>query len=339
MLPPLSADRLLPLTNTPGVALVRVIGERTEVSVAGVGTFGGRPLRPTDRFSIGSISKSFTALLCARLVDKGKLRWTTTLGEAWPGEVTDPRLARVTLLDLLRHRSGIGAKWATYPPTVKESWVTGDAATGREKWRRATLKAPFVEKDLKEATYANANFILAALLAERAGGADWPTLVTREVFRPLGITNEMRAGLARADDGTTGHSKRKEGWRTEPGAGNGFLLWGADGVYASPLGIATYLRAHFTESPRFLRPATWAIVHAEEGLGLYAQGERFPEPTWRWHNGSNTLNYGAIAFDPVTKRGGAVLANGASPQTEQMVEVALGAMFRQVSNSKTIRRS
>ncbi len=62
-----------------------------------------------DRFHIGSCTKSMTATLCAILVDKGRLQWTTTIGEAFPklkGKI-HPDYHAVTLDQLLNHRSGL----------------------------------------------------------------------------------------------------------------------------------------------------------------------------------------------------------------------------------------
>ena len=62
-----------------------------------------------DRFHLGSDTKAMTATLAAMLVEEGKLRWDSTIGEVLGDEVPgiNPKLAAVTLEQLLSHSSGI----------------------------------------------------------------------------------------------------------------------------------------------------------------------------------------------------------------------------------------
>ena len=64
----------------------------------------------SDRFPIGSNTKSMTATLAAVLVEAGKIEWHTTMGDVWP-KATDkdlhPKLRKVTLDQLLSHQRGV----------------------------------------------------------------------------------------------------------------------------------------------------------------------------------------------------------------------------------------
>ena len=64
----------------------------------------------SDRFPIGSNTKSMTATLAAVLVEAGKIEWETTIGDVWP-KATDkdlhPKLRKVSLDQLLSHQGGI----------------------------------------------------------------------------------------------------------------------------------------------------------------------------------------------------------------------------------------
>lgn len=62
-----------------------------------------------DRFHIGSDTKAMTALLAAMLVEGGKLRWNTTVAEAFPelAGSMNADVKGVTLEQLLSHTSGI----------------------------------------------------------------------------------------------------------------------------------------------------------------------------------------------------------------------------------------
>ena len=79
-----------------GVAGVRVDGTSIAATI-------------DDRFHLGSDTKAMTATLAAMLVEEGKLKWTSTIGEVLGADVPgiNPKLAAVTLEQLLSHTSGI----------------------------------------------------------------------------------------------------------------------------------------------------------------------------------------------------------------------------------------
>jgi len=60
-------------------------------------------------WQLGSITKTFTATLTAMLVERGKLKWDTTLREIYPEhtKIMAPGIADVTI----RHSSPTAAGW------------------------------------------------------------------------------------------------------------------------------------------------------------------------------------------------------------------------------------
>src|SRR3954462_3481500 len=95
----------------PGLAAA--VGKKGEIVAAaavGVRVYGTTiPVTIDDRFHLGSDTKAMTATLAGILGDVGKLRWTSTIGEVLGADVPgmNPKLAAVTLAQLLSHSSGI----------------------------------------------------------------------------------------------------------------------------------------------------------------------------------------------------------------------------------------
>jgi len=111
-----SADNLQQLDSTiaqvledkdlPGVLVaVSVPVEGEYVSAQGTANLdtGAEP-QPTDRFRIGSVTKTFVATAILQLVDQGKLSKSDTLSNWYPDF---PNADEITIDDLLRMRSGI----------------------------------------------------------------------------------------------------------------------------------------------------------------------------------------------------------------------------------------
>ena len=65
----------------------------------------------SDRFPIGSCTKSMTATLAAVMVDAGKIDWDTSIGDVWPKASDDdihPKLRKVTLAEF-----AFSSEWTT----------------------------------------------------------------------------------------------------------------------------------------------------------------------------------------------------------------------------------
>lgn len=84
-------------------------------------------MKPDDVWLIGSDGKPMTATLIAKLVDRGKLSWTTQLSEMLPMLAKDMRAEyrTVTLLELLSHRAGLPHDVSDMPSSIPSSPTSG----------------------------------------------------------------------------------------------------------------------------------------------------------------------------------------------------------------------
>lgn len=136
------------------------------VVAAGHAQVGGADARTDDHSRIGSVTKTFVATQVLRLVDRGRLRLSDTVGRLLP-EVAraHPYVARVTVRDLLGMRSGI--------PDYTD--VPGVMAAATRHPGRAWSAAQLAEIGLAAATkrgapaYSNTNYLLLGQIASAAG--------------------------------------------------------------------------------------------------------------------------------------------------------------------------
>src|SRR5580765_1420283 len=115
-----------------------------------------KPLTPTTKYRIGSITKTFTAVMIFQLVEEGKLKLTDTLDKFFPQV---PNAARITIGQILAHRSGIhnlepDGSWGKQPRTKDE--VVGRIAQGQ----------PDFEPDSKH-LYSNTGYVLLGYIVEK----------------------------------------------------------------------------------------------------------------------------------------------------------------------------
>jgi D-alanyl-D-alanine carboxypeptidase len=134
---------------------------------------------------MGSTSKSFTVAVILQLEAGGKLSIDDTLGK-WLPEY--PAWKDVTIRQLLNMTSGI-------PNYSETEWMSGVWA--KEPMRAFSLKE-LVDAAYPSATnqlpvsrgyhYSNTNYVLAAMVAEKASGKSFTDLVHQLVIEPFGLT-------------------------------------------------------------------------------------------------------------------------------------------------------
>ncbi|MGP5008431.1 serine hydrolase domain-containing protein [Brachybacterium tyrofermentans] len=132
-----------------------------------------RPIRPDALFDLASVTKPIVGLALLRLVDRGELSLSTTVGEVL-GERPDGPMARATLHSLLTHTSGAPGPtplWREHP--------------GRDSLLQALAALEFTEPGSWR--YSSMGFIALGLVAERASGLPLDRLVAREITEPLGL--------------------------------------------------------------------------------------------------------------------------------------------------------
>ncbi|MEZ5337962.1 MAG: serine hydrolase domain-containing protein [bacterium] len=171
------------------VGILTLVEGEQELATAGLRRVNaGDPVTPEDLWHLGSNSKAMTATLIAVLVEQGVLSWDSRPAEligAGDAEV-HPGLADATLLDLLRHRSGVAAftdgnDFQKLPDFGVET--DSELRLAFSRWLLAS--PPAVEHG--EFLYSNAGYGMAACMAELATGRSWMELMDTELFAPLGI--------------------------------------------------------------------------------------------------------------------------------------------------------
>jgi CubicO group peptidase (beta-lactamase class C family) len=176
-------------------------GKICDRAAVGVRKWGAPTLVTTnDQFHIGSCGKSMTATLAATLIEEGKLRWNTTIGEVFPelkGKM-DQRYEKVTLDQLLTHRAGVPER-APILASLEARAEKGTPTQQRYDFIRAVLRKKPQAAPGSKWLYSNQGYIIAGAMLEKLTGTPWETLMTNRLFKPLHMDS---AGFG--PPGTTG---------------------------------------------------------------------------------------------------------------------------------------
>ena len=189
----------LATTATPGAA-VAIVKDGKPIFVEGFGLRrAGSPERVDVHtlFSIGSLTKAFTAADIALLVDAGKVdldapirRYVPTfaLEDAYRGE-------HATVRDLLAHRTGLGdTNWLTVNTDLTPETII-------ERLGHVTPDAGFREQYL----YQNTMYMVLGQAIRNVSGLDWASFTKERVLAPLGMVETLTHAPDAAADAASPH--------------------------------------------------------------------------------------------------------------------------------------
>jgi CubicO group peptidase (beta-lactamase class C family) len=322
----------------PGLAGAILTGQGLEaIGAVGIRKMGlDVAVTVEDEWHIGSDTKAMTAAMIGALVERGTLKWETTLEEVFPDLAPSlpPALRKVTLLHLLSHRAGLPADipWGLVPRT----------GTTRDQ-RLAVIK---ILASLKLAAepgakflYSNLGYVVAGAMAEKAADASWEELLKKLLFDPLGMTGAGFGGVgtpARVDQ------PWPHGEDGLPAKGNGPDMdnppvMGPAGTVHLPLAdwsrfIADQLRGDRGEKA-LLKPETYKRLHTPPFGGDYALGWMVVERDWGGgtvltHSGSNTMNFAVAWLAPARDFAVLVVCNQGGPAAFKACDEAASELIK-----------
>lgn len=204
---------LSPIVEKSGLPAIGVAVVNSEglagIGAAGVRSFGSpEKVTASDQWHIGSCTKTMTATLAARIVDRGILAWDTKVGDVLGSLVPkmDVSWKNVTLEQLLCHRSGSPRNFddAIWERTVRTGMSPRDQ---RRVLVMDALSSPMKTKPNTETSYSNAGYMIASVILEQITDSSWEALVQKEVFEPLRMkqTGFGAPGKPGKRDQPTGH--------------------------------------------------------------------------------------------------------------------------------------
>jgi CubicO group peptidase (beta-lactamase class C family) len=325
-------ERRLPRTHAAGSALAVTDTEEIQgVVVRGFADVGsGTPVRPGTRFQIGSISKSFAAIVALQEAEAGRLDLHAPVAELLPWLELPQPYGPITPHHLLSHTSGLVQGTEDAPGALGAALRLRELEPGFEPGRRFW--------------YSNDAYKLVGLILERVAGAPIQDLIRDRILVPLGmtstdavITNATRIDLATAyapihDDrpAQLSHPLVPAQW---------IVSTSADGsIVSNVIDMCAYARMLLCRgagpeapvlSPDAFARLTSPVIDDPDTPGFgYAYGLWVGEQDGRWriqHSGGMVGFTALLMVDPDDGLGAMMLLNGAGDRGET-VRFALDAV-------------
>jgi CubicO group peptidase (beta-lactamase class C family) len=258
------------------------------------------------QFEIGSLTKAFTNLLLAEMVEQDKVSYGTTIGELLGSDVAfaNDAVANITLLQLATHTSGLPRLPANLAPTDQldpykgydeDALLEGIAAT-RDKQPLGNHYA-----------YSNFGVGLLGYLLGRVHGEGYEAALMELVIEPLGLS---ATGFERAEDSATAYrgGQAVKDWTLD-------ALAGAGALRSTAGDLARFAKVMLGEVDSPLAhdlAADKDIVSQAGGFDVTRVWHvgRSPEGSIFWHNGGTGGFWSFLGFKPATDEAVAILISG-----------------------------
>lgn len=330
------------------VGLVIAVVRDDETFIRGFGkTVAGGDRAPDERtvFEIGSITKAFTGILLATMVEAGEVRLDTPLQELLPESVTAPKFEgrEITLVDLATHSAAL----PRLPANFLVRLLTDDEQAALNPY------AKFSEKDLYESvskmklkrapgaeyTYSNLGMGLLGHVLAKSRQTTYIQLISERILSPLEMadttiegSDEWRSRMAQGHDAD---AKPVPYWDLP-------VIEGAGALRSTAADMLKFVRAQLEPDKTSLGPAIrlaqrthFTSKSARISLGL----------AWHigpkeviWHNGGTGGFHSFVGFEPDCRCGVVVLSNSAHGAVDGLGFRVLELMAEGVSSNELEER-
>ncbi len=257
----------------------------------------GRKQTAQTVFSVGSVTKQFTAAGIMKLVEQRKLSVTDALVKFFPEAPADKK--NITIHQLLTHTSGFAG-------TLGDDYDNVTAS----QFLKLAFEAPLNAKPGEQYEYSNVGYSILGILIEKVSGMGYEKFLNQYLFAPAGMkrtgyviptfkNEELAVGYR---NGIRWGTALDRAWLPD---GPGWHLRANGGMLSTVGDMQLWYRA-LRNNKVLAKTSTQQLFAKQvaenpEGSSHYGYGwviENFGDSEFIWHNGGNGVYNAFMAFSP-----------------------------------------
>lgn len=282
----------------------------------------GNDVRDNDGseiYSIGSISKIFTAVLFYQMVERDWISHENKLAEFFPDI---PNAELISMDHLLSHQSGL------FNFTVDSTflyWKHRDRS--QEEMLELISSFQPVFKPGTKTDYSNTNYLLLGYIMEQLSGQDLAVLVHENIAMPIGLKSTFASPLY-ADLGLQTHSfiRTMDDWVTYVPPTSRKMAHAAGGMVSNGVDLGLFMDALF--KGELISHSSLKQMHTTDNeLGAGLISIEFKNHMGFGYYGGIDEYKSFVAYFPERKMTVSILLNGLNTSFDHILYNALSACF------------
>jgi len=255
------------------------------------------------KYKIGSITKTFTAVMIMQLIEENKLRLDTKLSKFYP---KIPNAEKISIAHLLHHRTGI------------VDYINGDTITQQNLYRyhtkeeminKITAYKPLFEPGTKY-EYSNSNYNLLGYIVENVTKKSYSENLEKRICQKAGLTNtylsyekinsKNNEGISHIFDGTS--------WYIIPEWENS-IAFSAGAILSNSSDLTKFMHALF-EYKLIKKQSLIEMKNLIDGYGKGLVQMPFGDRQFFGHTGGIENFRSVVGYNPDEKMGISLIVNG-----------------------------
>ena len=255
------------------------------------------------KYKIGSITKTFTAVMIMQLIEENKLTLDTKLSRFYP---KIPNAEKISIYDLLHHRTGI------------VDYINGDTITAKNIYRfhskeemiqKITDYKPLFEPGTKH-EYSNSNYNLLGYIIETLTKKSYAENIQTRIVKKANLLNtyfpqgKIETSIGESYSYLFNGTKweKVEEWENS-------IAYSAGAIISTPADLTRFMYALF--DGKLVKPSSLEqMKEIKEGYGKALMQFPFGERRFYGHTGGIENFRAVVGYYPTEKLGISLIVNG-----------------------------
>lgn len=252
------------------------------------------------KYRIGSISKTFTAVVIFKLIEESMLALDTKLSDYYP---QIHNAASITIEDMLRHKSGI-FNFTNDPDYL--NWNTQQLSQKQLLNKITELDSIYASK--RQIGYSNSNYVLLAFIAEEITKKPFSDLLNEYIIKPCKLKNTYsgHGNINIGNNEAYSYEKRSD-WKRS-GETNMSIPSGAGNIISTAYDLNVFINSLF-DGKIVKKESLELMKSAQNGIGMGLFEVPFYSQKGYGHSGGIDGFRSNLYYFPINKVSVALLSN------------------------------
>jgi D-alanyl-D-alanine carboxypeptidase len=276
------------------------------------------PSNTETKYRIGSISKTFTAVMILQLIEEGKLKLNTPLSKFYPKFLN---AKKITIEHLLMHRSGIH-NFTDDPDYVNYMTIPKTNAEMMDIF----MKLPSDFEPGAKHLYSNTGYVLLGYIVEKLTKQKYADALAQRITDKIGLRNTY-CGTAASESKNEARSFFFNGKNWEAVYQTDMSIPGGAGAIVSTAeDLTDFIEAIFNYS-LLKKETVEQMVIQKDGYGMGVFNIPFYDRTATGHNGKLDNFESFMGYFPSDRMAIGLSVNGANADISELVIGVLSICF------------